>query len=69
MGLLVVDHDLKMIMNLCERVVVLNEGQVIADGDPGEVQQNSHVIEAYIGRKRKAEIGGRIIRSDSKPQS
>ena len=55
MGLLVVDHDLKMIMNLCERVVVLNEGQVIADGDPGEVQQNSHVIEAYIGRKRKAE--------------
>ena len=55
MGLLVVDHDLKMFMNLCERVVVLNEGQVIADGDPGEVQQNSHVIEAYIGRKRKAE--------------
>ena len=51
-GLLVVDHDLPMIMKLCDRVVVLNEGRIIAEGSPYEVQHDPDVIEAYIGRKR-----------------
>jgi branched-chain amino acid transport system permease protein len=51
-GLLVVDHDLPMIMRLCDQVVVLNEGRVIASGMPEEIQQNPDVIEAYIGKKR-----------------
>ena len=52
-GLLVIDHDLQMIMRLCDRVMVLNKGQVIAAGTPEQVQQDSDVVEAYIGRKHK----------------
>ena len=54
-GLLVVDHDLPMIMRLCDKVVVLNEGRVIAHGIPEEIQRNPDVIEAYIG-KRQSEV-------------
>jgi branched-chain amino acid transport system permease protein len=56
MGLLVVDHDLQMIMKLCDRVVVLNKGRVIAEGAPQQVQRDENVMEAYIGRKRKAAV-------------
>jgi branched-chain amino acid transport system permease protein len=51
-GLLVIDHDMSLIMRLCDRIVVLNRGQMIADGDPKTIQTNPAVIEAYIGRKR-----------------
>ncbi|HLP70280.1 MAG TPA: branched-chain amino acid ABC transporter ATP-binding protein/permease [Rhizobium sp.] len=52
LGLLVVEHDLKLIMQLCDVVVVLNKGQQIAVGTPSEIQSNPAVIEAYIGRRR-----------------
>jgi branched-chain amino acid transport system permease protein len=52
LGLLVVEHDLKLIMRLCDIVVVLNKGQQIAIGTPAEIQANPAVIEAYIGRRR-----------------
>jgi branched-chain amino acid transport system permease protein len=51
-GLLVIDHDMSLIMRLCDRIVVLNRGRLIAEGDPKTVQSNPAVIEAYIGRKR-----------------
>jgi len=54
LGLLVVEHDLKLIMRLCDIVVVLNKGQQIAVGTPAEIQANPAVIEAYIGRRRSA---------------
>ncbi|MCB1501084.1 MAG: branched-chain amino acid ABC transporter ATP-binding protein/permease [Bauldia sp.] len=51
-GLLVIDHDMSLIMRLCDRIVVLNRGEKIAEGSAAEVQSNPAVIEAYIGRKR-----------------
>ncbi|MBU6468827.1 MAG: ABC transporter ATP-binding protein [Betaproteobacteria bacterium] len=47
---LVIEHDVKWIMSLCQQVSVLHFGQVIAEGDPHLVQNNAKVIEAYLGR-------------------
>ena len=51
-GLLVVEHDMRLIMRLSDRMVVLNKGQKIAEGTPQEIRSNPAVIEAYIGSKR-----------------
>lgn len=55
-ALLVIDHDMSLIMRLCDRIVVLNRGQVIAQGKPAEIQRDPAVIEAYIGRTRAARV-------------
>lgn len=48
-GILIVDHDLRLIMRLCSRLQVLNEGRTIAVGSPKEIQRNPEVIAAYLG--------------------
>ena len=48
-AMLVIDHDLRFIMGLCDQITVLNMGEVIAEGKPNEVANNRQVIDAYLG--------------------
>lgn len=48
-----IEHDMDFISRLCERVIVMADGKVLADGTAAEVRKNEHVIEAYLGRGLK----------------
>lgn len=49
--LCVVEHVMQMVMGLCGRIVVMDYGEIIAEGSPEEISQNEKVIEAYLGRR------------------
>ena len=49
--IIMIEHDMRAVMGLCDRIVVINYGEKLAEGVPQQIQENPEVIEAYLGRK------------------
>jgi len=55
--LIIIEHDMKLVMNICDRISVLDHGKVISQGKPEEVRRNPDVITAYLGKGGDSNVG------------
>ena len=54
-AIMLIEHDMNLVMNICEGICVLDHGKIIAKGTPDEIKANPTVIEAYLGKKKEAD--------------